>query len=51
MKAYYFIPSYPVCYAVSDEDEVYDLSQESNQLQNVTICTAPITLGTPGFKK
>lgn len=51
MKASYFIPSYPVCYAVSDEDEVYDLSQESNQLQNVTICTAPITLGTPGFKK
>lgn len=51
MKASYFIPSYPVCYAISDEDEVYDLSQESNQLQNVTICTAPITLGTPGFKK
>lgn len=51
IKAYYFIPSYPVCYAISDEDEVYDLSQESNQLQNVTICTAPITLGTPGFKK
>jgi hypothetical protein len=51
MKASYFIPSYPVCYAVSDKDEVYDLSQESNQLQNVTICTAPITLGTPGFKK
>lgn len=51
MKTSYFIPSYPVCYAVSDEDEVYDLSQESNQLQNITICTAPITLGTPGFKK
>lgn len=51
IKASYFIPSYPVCYAISDEDEVYDLSQESNQLQNVTICTAPITLGTPGFKK
>ena len=51
IKGSYFIPSYPVCYAISDEDEVYDLSQESNQLQNVTICTAPITLGTPGFKK
>lgn len=51
IKSSYFIQSYPVCYAISDEDEVYDLSQESYQLQNVTICTAPITLGTPGFKK
>lgn len=51
INANYFIPSYPVCYAISDNEEVYDLSQESNQLQNVTICTAPITLGIPGFKK
>lgn len=50
----YFISSYPETYAISEEGDVYNLSKEYRPAQgkkNIVIQTAPILLGSIGFKK
>ena len=50
----YFISSYPETYAISEEGDVYNLSKENRpslETKSIVIQTAPILLGSIGFKK
>lgn len=54
INAAYFVSSYPETYAISEDDNVYNLSEEkkpSQETKNIVIQTAPVYLGSIGFKK
>lgn len=54
INAAYFVSSYPETYAISEDDNVYNLSKEnkpSQETKNIVIQTAPMYLGAIGFKK